>query len=891
MSQLAKKLLSFIKIVSIALLTANIFAACSFLEPSINQKTETSNNLLSGNLARIAEKAALLEKNSHLSDAEHLLEGLLKRYQRQIGYDHPDTIKIQLKLAHILEKQGLHKLAEPHFVSAHSWRLNRLGLVHPLTLATIIDLGQNYEDRGQFLKAQNIYKDTLSALTKHLGAKHNSTLHFSILLANVYRLQEAYKPAQNLLENILPILEKNMGPHHATTLKIKHDLAQIHHKTGSLSEAETHLNEVLNAKKTSHGHEHIDTLQTQHNLGNLYHKQGRLKEADDLLHQTIKTQHKILGQYHPHILDSLQTLADVKRSKGDFSAELELRHKGFLNRTHFLTRQLWQVSGNSRSGLISLHQPEQDTYLNLLTKQQPAIAGKLALEAGLLRKGLLLKVSSSIQHISSLSKDPKIAQLIKTLVQDRKKLARLTLGGPKPTDTEPYLETLKKISAKVDDAEAKLGKLSQRFQKLSTDLTVDHLAEALPKQAALVDFMIYKKDEKEHLIAAILVNNNNETIYNLLTYNDLPTINQLINNYRILIQDEDAEEEEIQEAGQALYDKLWAPLKHVIGSLKDIYLIPDGLLNITPFNALVDEKKAYLIENINLHFLTSSQELLHKRATSPRHLVTVISSPNFSADGVTDPAILKQLQNRHPAHFNADLRAMAPSGLHSLAFDPLPGSKKEGRIILSIMGNKAQETNSGFQDIIAQEQVLRRMKQAPQILHIATHGFFLEPDPEHEKHILKQQLDKNRHIPTPGDNPLLRAGLAFSGANKTAPALGTIDPDNDGILTAFEVLALDFSQTDVVVLSACETGLGEIHVGEGVYGLRRAFIEAGAGSVVNSLWEVSDSGTLQLMTGFYKNLKAGKPTHVALRDSQRSMISSSEWSFPYIWSAFYLVGH
>ena len=152
------------------------------------------------------------------------------------------------------------------------------------------------------------------------------------------------------------------------------------------------------------------------------------------------------------------------------------------------------------------------------------------------------------------------------------------------------------------------------------------------------------------------------------------------------------------------------------------------------------------------------------------------------------------------------------------------------------------------------------------------------------------QRSSEIQVPPPGDNPLLRAGLAFAGINSNAQFLGDIDTVNDGVLTALEVLGLNLSGTKLVVLSACETGLGEIHEGEGVYGLRRSFQEAGVAEVISSLWEVSDGGTQALMTDLYERMLDGNQAREALRDAQLAMIDSPEWGYPYIWSAFMIVG-
>jgi len=186
--------------------------------------------------------------------------------------------------------------------------------------------------------------------------------------------------------------------------------------------------------------------------------------------------------------------------------------------------------------------------------------------------------------------------------------------------------------------------------------------------------------------------------------------------------------------------------------------------------------------------------------------------------------------------------------------------------------------------------VVNQLQKSPQVLHIATHGFFLQPDQNLRRRLLSLQRGAELKLPPPGDNPLLRAGLAFAGINQKAPLLGEIDPQNDGVLTALEVLDLRLSGTQLVVLSACETGLGEIHEGEGVYGLRRAFQEAGVAEVVNSLWEVSDAGTQALMTAFYERLMEGQPARQALRDAQLELKASELWSSPFVWSAFMMVG-
>jgi CHAT domain-containing protein len=325
----------------------------------------------------------------------------------------------------------------------------------------------------------------------------------------------------------------------------------------------------------------------------------------------------------------------------------------------------------------------------------------------------------------------------------------------------------------------------------------------------------------------------------------------------------------------------------VTSGIEYVYLIPDGLLNILPFAALVDFDDAYLVETLDFHFLTSGRDLLPSFLSLSEGPYMIVAGPDYDAAEVADPEEYQKAAASRAAQ--GDTLRGAGSGLRGLNFLPLPGAQKEGEIILEQV-DAQNEVRSVFSQGAAEEQVISELTEIPEILHIATHGFFLKADENLKKRLLKLQRGADLQVPPPGDNPLLRAGLAFAGINKNAQFLGDIDTRNDGVLTALEVLDLKLSGTKLVVLSACETGLGEIHEGEGVYGLRRAFQEAGVSEVVNSLWEVSDAGTQALMIEFYQRILTGMPARQALRESQLALKASPLWGQPYIWSAFMMVG-
>jgi CHAT domain-containing protein len=827
---------------------------------------------------RMAEK---LEKEEHFSQAEHIYQAILKQQRKTLGESHLSTISTMASLATVLEKQALYARADPLYKQVLKLTKKQYGTTHNKSLQAAYQLAQHFIDRGQFAQAEDIYRQTLEKL-RYLdnGADSAGTVNAMGKLAHLHILQTHFTKAITLLEKVVESYQQKWGDHHVKTLHAQEKLANAHHLGDNLDTAETHIKEVINGHTTTSHGDHWKALRSKHKLGHIYHKQGRHKEASTLLKSTLKTTEKTLGEHHPHAFDTLNTLAGVKKKLGDHKGELALRRVGFLRRTKYLDRLLWLAGGNTREGYIKLHQPELDHYLAALAKYEDnSQAGALILEASLQRKGLLHQVTSSILHVAALSNDPKIKKAANKLTELRKELAKQTMSVPQDESPAEHLDKLTALDGEINRIEAVLGKASLKFDKSLKDATIEHLQAALPDNSTIVDFIVFHKSGKGQLLAGVLRKKNGNVTFHRVVYKNWDAILISIGEYRELIQDEDSEDDDLIAVGKELYDLLWLPLQDIISNLERVYLVPDGLLNITPFQALVDKNEDYLIQNRELHYLTSSRDLLHPPKAMNTGDVAILAGPDFSSKGFIDPQIASQIANRQPQKFHPDFRSMAIGNMHSLQFDPLIGAQHEGEAIREILNRDKTRKLFSLQGADVQESAIRSFKKPPEILHIATHGFFITANPDHHLRQLQAKRGGSYH-PSPGDNPLLRAGLVFAGINQTAPHLGEIDSDNDGILTAFEVLSIDLTNNRVVVLSACETGLGEIHEGEGVYGLRRAFMEAGAGAVINSIWEVSDAGTKALMTDFYKNLSQGISAPKALRRSQLNMIKNEQCSHP-----------
>ncbi|CUW40117.1 conserved protein of unknown function(containing CHAT domain,876-1217) [Magnetospirillum sp. XM-1] len=839
-------------------------------------------------VAALSSLASIYRKQGRLLEAEKTFMEAWERYRKVLGTEHRSTVIAANNVGEILEKEGIYERAEPFLRGALDGGRKAFGETHPATLTTMNNLALLYESQGVFDKAEPLYQSVITVFGKTIGPKHPDTIAATNNLAYLYMLKGEYDRAAPMFKTVHEAWVKAYGPKHQNTLKALNNLARALHRQGKLGEAEKAFDTALAGRRSVLGEKHLDTLRSMHDLAALYRTQKKLKEAAALLTKTLAGDEASLGPSHPYTFETLNTLAAVQEDMGDLKSAFATRQTTFKRRTEFLNRVLYVTGDNAREGYVRLHAPELAAYVALLAKLDEPTAGKALMEISLNRKGLLLKVASEIQQVTRLSRDPELSKLTEELAEVRKRLAALTLSGPTEETKDNHVEVINGLEEKINDLQGALGRSSTRFQHSVAAIALDDLVKALPAESVVVDFFIYGEDGSQKLVAATLRKEGDNPVYGLVKYDSLKTIDDAIVKYRTDIQNEEIEMDDLLDVGQQVHKLVWQPLERALGGRKKVYVIPDGMLNIAPISALVEPNRKYLIERIDLHVLNSSRDLLPSSIPAAKGGYLINAGPDYNTEEVTGKATLEKARSRSAGNdVQSAVRGM--SGMRGLKFDPLPGAEKEGQLIVKTVESQGKPTNI-YSKAAAQEKVLREMNEPPEVLHIATHGFFLKADDTLRKRLLKLQRSSDFQFPPPGDNPLLRAGLAFAGINSNAQVLGDIDTDNDGVLTALEVLGLDLTGTRLAILSACETGLGEVHEGEGVYGLRRSFQEAGAQSVVSSLWEVSDAGTQTLMAALYKRLLAGKTPHDALREAQLEMLRNSQWSMPYIWSAFFMVG-
>ena len=831
----------------------------------------------------------IYQRRSMFAEAEIDFQYVVNEASAGLGDLHPTTLVSKNNLGNLYEQLGIYDQAEPLLKSALDSSEDMYGFSHPQTSRIRNNLALLFESQGNFDEAESLYRNSYKSLTDSLGPDHPDAYSILNNLAFLYMLKEDYISAAQIFSDLIQKWGDQLGDDHPNVLKAINNLGRVYLRQEKYDVASKFIYTALTRRKERFGELHIDTIRSHIDYGKVFRLQKRLKSAEEELLLALQLSESLLGLKHPYVFEILNELAALYEVSENLDEAASYRELVMNRRTEFFDQMLWAVGENAREGYIRVHRPEFFAYLKLLADLGDHESGKKIIEASMQRKGILLKINSQIQQIRRFSRDPKLSELAKKLEFKRKRLAALTLSGPTADTREQHPRLLFELEKEVYAMEAELGKYSQKFRSSIKKYNLEGLERKLRDNSALVDMFVYGKEGERRLIAGVMIKSKTGDVdYRIVQFGDMDKIADSIQEYREIIQDEFADEDELLEIGQSAYDILWAPVADVIGAIDYVYLVPDGLANVVPYNALINPDENYLIEEIELHFLTSSSDILSAKESSTGGDFVIFAGPDYDSSEIIDQFQLESDAKKRASALNFGIRG-AGNGLRGLSFAPLPGAEEEGKVIsnqVMIRGDlpRLYLGNS------AKEQVLLERVLQPEVLHIATHGFFLEADETLRKRILKMQRSMEVQIPPPGDNPLLRSGLAFAGINKNAAFLGEVDSINDGVLTAMEVLSLDLFGTKLVVLSACETGLGEIHEGEGIYGLRRSFQEAGVGEIVSSLWEVSDAGTKALMTIFYRLLVEGYPAREALRKAQIDLMRSPQWGYPYVWSAFTVFG-
>jgi CHAT domain-containing protein len=716
------------------------------------------------------------------------------------------------------------------------------------------DLARSYYD-----KSEPIRRDRLAAAEKRFGPNAWEISTPLNGLAALYQARGDVEKALPLLERLLALYENKFGKDHLAVRNPLFHLAKAREKQRRYDEAAKLYERALAIEEKSQLLGPIKTGAML--LAHLRRLQGAFKAAADLNRANLAGFERSYGPKSRPVGTTLNVLAHLAWAQGDLSGALPLFTRSEEILESHLAIALSTGTEKDRRNQIANVEYTLDGVLSFhfVAAPQSAEAAELAITTVLRRKGRALDAASSASAVRN-RLDPTAHALFDELASKRAQLAKLALQGPGSERPDVHLRRVAELEEQVRRLEIQLSTASAVFRAQSRAITLAAVRARIPKDAVLVELISFHRvDPKVVTEGPAPASSRRYGAYIVATqgpirFADLgeaEPIDRAVARLRKRISSPQLLD--VRRLARGLDDKVFRPVRALIGEATHLLLSPDGALNLVPFGALVDEQDRYALSRYTFTYLTSGRDLLRLAIRmTPRQPPVILADPDFS-------------KGKSPADGGAPAAGPRTRGRRSFSlgdkrWDPLPGSAEEARKLKDLFSDALVYTGAE-----ATEAVLKALT-GPRLLHVATHGFFL-PDQEH---------DPTRAV----ENPLLRSGLVLSGANERESG------EEDGVLTALEAASLDLWGTRLVVLSACETGVGEVQVGEGVQGLRRALVVAGSESQLLSLWRVDDEATRDLMVGYYRRLQSGAGRSEALREAQQALLADPKRAHPFFWAAF-----
>lgn len=795
-------------------------------------------------------------------DAEPLYHASLKITRDTYGDDHPETAVSYYNLAELYEKMGDYKRAGEYLKQALQIRLASFGEDHPDYANGLTRLGLLYHKTERLEQAEPMYNEALRIWRAQstLGENHPGYAITLKYLAALYAAQEKYDEADKLLQEAIGLLEKTLGDEHAEYAAALHEYAKLKEFTGELDRAEELYEEALDIREEQLGTRHPDYGETLLGLARVRKAKGAVEDAKESFFATLKNYRDQIDNYFPALSETEKALF-YNTLKGNYSVFYSF------------------VADNPTDEPV----------------------GKM-FDNRLFSKALIARATRGAAEKILASGDRELVLDYKRWLAMKEQLARL-YKTPKEEIRAQNID-VDSLETMVNDLEKSLNRRAASFKRDTDDPeTWQDVRDALEPKEAAVELVRFRYFDKMFLdsiyYAALVVTPNTQTA---------PAFVLIENGKELEKSGYDRYRESIfnREDDPALFDLFWKPLVGELEGVEKIYLSPDGVYNKINIETLSAPGGKYLYEIMEVEVVDNSGDAIAyaekgEEKSSPNN-AALLGYPNYTlskeeqvklavdvrsgrlrgftiVDDAFTPEPAEETETR--SGFQRGLKIEKAESTPVIQLSKLPGTKVEVERIGKLAYENDWRTEL-YLDNEALEEVVKHAENS-KVIHIATHGFFL-PDVESlGSNALGIQSERAK------ENPLFRSGLFLAGVSKKTDKEDVNKGDiEDGILTSFEASNLDLEGCELVALSACETGLGEIVNGEGVYGLRRSLRNAGADAVLMSLWKVDDAATQDLMIAFYENWMETGDKRAAMNHARD--VIREKYEHPYFWGAFILVG-
>lgn len=797
-----------------------------------------------GYLKTISNQGLLYATMGRFTQAEEFTAQALKLRKERFGPTNTSVAASLNNYGVLNYNLAKYNEAEKDFESAISI-IKQNGLLSTMTYAIALNnQAMLFQTIGRYEEADAALKQAISIAEKLQNNKSKNHLKFLSNQALLYRQMGKYAEAEAIYLGMEKRLGKN-NPDYASMLNNQAALYMVMNKEDKVEEL---LKKSAAIYKSNFGDDNPAFAKATSDLGNFYRYKIRYAEAQPLLEQALKIRENTLGKNHPLFVQSEEDLAILNWKAGAIDKALPLYQEVMNKSLEFVNQYFPPMSEAEKTKYWDVLSPRFQRFYNFAVEtssQNPAVIQDLY-DYQIATKALLLNSTNKVKQSIISGKDTQLIKDYTSWLDQKETLARLYAYSK---------EELKIQNINLDSLETAANKMEKDLSARSTafsagystqKLDYNQIRKLLTDTEAVVEIIHVKKFDQtftaDSKYAALILTKSTEVPKLVILENGQQLDTRYSKFYRNAIQQRIADEHS--------YNQFWAPIENELTGKKLIYVSPDGTYNQLNINTLKKPDAGYVISQFDIVTIGNSKDLIALKSKKPK--------------------VLKK---------NATLLGFPDYGQGDIAV--LPGTKVEIDGVSKLLKTSGYQVKQ-FTQKLATEANLKSVK-GPTLMHIATHGYFLK-DVETSGSAFGISLENAN------DNPLLRSGLMLAGAGATVSGnrMPNLESNDNGILTAYEAMNLNLEGTDLIILSACETGLGDIKAGEGVYGLQRAFLVAGADALIMSLWKVDDAATQQLMSYFYQNwIKLGNKQK-AFKQAQLQLMA--KYKEPYYWGAFVMMG-
>lgn len=795
---------------------------------------------------------------------------------------------------------------------------------------TLLLLADYYVNQFNYTKAEALYFEIESICNKNNLKETSFYANTLRMHAHSFIKQDSLVAAEKYLKESINVYNNRPESYDEDILKSYYDLSDVYISRKLFVEAKDVLDIMLqitdNKKELNSYYYQILDLYTEYYLGI-----NNIEKAEGLLEESIRKKISDYGKDSKLLIDSYNILFDISIRKSDFKkAENSLNNNLRLieliygkhskqyyaklltasafyieqypdnkKASEFLIKFSLEFKDRLKNVAAYYSNEEMDLYINnnfylrffhlsfihSANENYPKNNTEI-FEIETLVKKFTLKNNQLTKRIIDNSDNEDLKILYKSYINNKREYSNLNGNISK--------ENIDQLENEIEKEEKKISALTFEFKQpeIFRDDTFDEIKEKLNNDEVIVDLLNFyyfdnkSGDNSKGVFDAFIIKNNSESPIFIKLFDDLE-LDSILEKQKNNIKNINEVYEKL-----SFYELFIKPLNKELKNISTLYIVLSGNGSLINFSAIPVSETLTLGEKYNVHLLGSSDEIIKYLPTKFKNKksfeLLLYGDIDYSNINLENTKSIKQISSLRSDDF---VEYSNRSGITNWGY--LPGTK------LEIKNIKAKSTIFGFTAQIINDRNATKTsilnldgKETPFVLHLATHGFFFEgdikeiPNNQSAKAFKRNYTASKSTFYKSSKDPMLRTGLLFSGVNKYWGKPSDPSAIDDGILTAKEISNIDLSACQLVVLSACETGLGELNGSEGVYGLQRAFKMAGVKNIIMSLWKVPDAQTAELFELFYQHCFEGKSIHEALKLAQTEMKTKYT---PYYWAGFVLL--